>query len=126
MKPTPLRAALTVAALVPDPPWTLFPLYWIATASFKTERSLYASRPSGYSAPILDNYRHVLTNIPFLQYLTNSLVVAVGTTVGSLVLGILAGYGFARFRFPALRLCASSCWSPAWRPAPSWSCPTSS
>ena len=41
----------------------------------------------------------MLTNIPFLQYLTNSLVVAVGTTVGSLVLGILAGYGFARFRF---------------------------
>ena len=41
----------------------------------------------------------MLTNIPFVQYLTNSLVVAVGTTVGSLVLGILAGYGFARFRF---------------------------
>ena len=41
----------------------------------------------------------MLTNIPFLQYLTNSLVVAVGTTVGSLVLGILAGYGFVRFRF---------------------------
>ena len=50
--------------------------------------------------PILDNYRRVLYNIPFFEYLTNSLVVAIGTTVGSLVLGTLAGYGFARFRFP--------------------------
>jgi multiple sugar transport system permease protein len=49
--------------------------------------------------PVLDNYRRVLTNIPFFEYVTNSLVVAIGTTVGALVLGILAGYGFARFRF---------------------------
>ena len=42
----------------------------------------------------------MLGNIPFVEYLTNSLVIAIGTTVGSLVLGVLAGYGFARFRFP--------------------------
>ena len=41
----------------------------------------------------------MLTNIPFVQYLKNSLVIAIGTTLGSLVLGTLAGYGFARFRF---------------------------
>ena len=99
MKPTRLRAWLTGLALVPILLWTLFPIYWIATASFKTELSLYAKPPQWLFSPILDNYRNVLTNIPFLQYLTNSLVVAVGTTVGSLVLGILAGYGFARFRF---------------------------
>lgn len=99
MKPTPIRAGLTGLALLPVLLWTLFPIYWIATASFKTELSLYAKPPQWLFSPILDNYRNVLTNIPFLQYLTNSLVVAVGTTVGSLVLGILAGYGFARFRF---------------------------
>ena len=99
MKPSPVRAWLTGLALAPILAWTLFPLYWILTASFKTERSLYAKPPEWLFTPILDNYRNVLTNIPFVQYLTNSLVVAVGTTVGSLVLGILAGYGFARFRF---------------------------
>ena len=45
MKPTPLRACLTGLALVPILLWTLFPLYWIATASLKTERSLYAKPP---------------------------------------------------------------------------------
>jgi multiple sugar transport system permease protein len=99
VKPTPLRAWLTALALVPVLLWTLFPIYWIVTASFKTELSLYAKPPQWLFSPILDNYRRVLTNIPFLQYLTNSLVVAAGTTLGSLVLGILAGYGFVRYRF---------------------------
>jgi multiple sugar transport system permease protein len=99
VKPTPLRAWLTALALVPILLWTLFPIYWIVTASFKTELSLYAKPPQWLFSPILDNYRRVITNIPFFQYLVNSLVVAVGTTIGSLVLGILAGYGFARFRF---------------------------
>jgi multiple sugar transport system permease protein len=99
VKPTPLRAWLTALALVPILLWTLFPIYWIVTASFKTELSLYAKPPQWLFSPILDNYRRVLTNIPFLQYLTNSLVVAAGTTLGSLVLGILAGYGFVRYRF---------------------------
>ena len=79
--------------------WTLFPIYWITTASFKTELALYARPPQWLFTPILDNYARVLTNIPFFQYLKNSLVIAIGTTLGSLVLGTLAGYGFARFRF---------------------------
>jgi multiple sugar transport system permease protein len=99
VKPTRLRAALTALALVPVLAWTLFPIYWVAAASFKTELVLYAKPPQWLFTPILDNYRNVLYNIPFFEYLTNSLVIAIGTTVGSLVLGTLAGYGFARFRF---------------------------
>jgi len=99
VKPTRTRAVATGLVLVPALAWTLFPIYWIAAASFKTELGLYARPPQWVFAPILDNYRRVLTNIPFVEYLTNSLVIAAGTTVGSLVLGTLAGYGFARFAF---------------------------
>jgi len=99
VRPRPLATALTVAALVPILAWTLFPIYWITTASFKTELLLYARPPRWVFPPILDNYTRVLTSIPFLQYLQNSLIIAAGTTLGSLVLGTLAGYGFARFRF---------------------------
>jgi multiple sugar transport system permease protein len=99
VKPSRLRLVLTVLVLAPVLLWTLFPIYWIATASLKTELILYAKPPRWFFTPVLDNYRRVLTNIPFLQYVTNSLVVAIGTTIGALVLGILAGYGFARFRF---------------------------
>jgi ABC-type glycerol-3-phosphate transport system permease component len=101
VRPTRLRVVLTAIALVPVLFWTLFPIFWITTASLKTERSLYARPPEWlFFSPILGNYRSVLNNIPFVDYLTNSLVIAIGTTIGSLVLGVLAGYGFARFRFP--------------------------
>jgi multiple sugar transport system permease protein len=99
VKASPLRAWLTGLALVPILLWTLFPIFWIAAASLKTELALYARPPQWLFTPILANYRYVLNNIPFLQYLTNSLIIAIGTTVGSLVLGVLAGYGFARYRF---------------------------
>jgi multiple sugar transport system permease protein len=99
VRPSRLRTALTAAALGPVLAWTLFPIYWITTASFKTELVLYARPPQWLFTPILDNYTRVLTNIPFMQYLKNSLVIAIGTTHGSLVLGTLAGYGFARYRF---------------------------
>jgi len=99
VKPTRTRTVLTALTLAPVLAWTLFPIYWITTASFKTELSLYARPPQWLFPPILDNYARVLGNIPFAHYLINSLVIAIGTTIGSLVLGTLAGYGFARFRF---------------------------
>ena len=101
MRPTRARTVLTALTLGPILAWTLFPIYWITTASFKTELSLYARPPQWLFSPILENYRRVLTNIPFAHYLVNSLVIAIGTTIGSIVLGTLAGYGFARFRFRA-------------------------
>jgi ABC-type glycerol-3-phosphate transport system permease component len=36
---------LTALTLGPILAWTLFPIYWITTASFKTELSLYARPP---------------------------------------------------------------------------------
>ena len=51
MKPTPLRATLTGVALLPVLAWTLFPIYWITTASFKTELALYAKPPQWLFTP---------------------------------------------------------------------------
>lgn len=93
------RKILTILALIPALGWTLFPLLWILTASFKTELSLYAKPPQWIFSPILENYKRVLFNIPFFEYLANSLLIATGTTLGSLVLGTLAAYGFSRTRF---------------------------
>jgi ABC-type glycerol-3-phosphate transport system permease component len=94
-----IRRALTILSLIPVLAWTLFPIYWILTASFKTELSLYAKPPQWLFSPILENYKRVLFNIPFFQYLGNSLLIALGTTVGSLVLGTLVAYGFSRVMF---------------------------
>ena len=47
----------------------------------------------------LDNYVEVLTNPAVHTYLFNTLLVAVPATIGSILLGILAGYVFAKLPF---------------------------
>ena len=80
--------------------WTLVPFYWMLATSFKKDREIY-----GFEAtliprhPTLDSYRRVFVQTPFVKYLRNSTIVAVGTTAGSLVLGCLGAYALARLRF---------------------------
>jgi multiple sugar transport system permease protein len=93
-----IAAYLTIAvALV----LTLFPIYWIATNSFKYDIDIFAVPPEWFPAnPALKHYHAVFVERPFLQYGLNSLIIAASTTVISLVLGTMAGYALARFRFP--------------------------
>ncbi len=79
--------------------WTLIPLFWMLSASLKTDLLLYMKPPRWFFPPTLESYRKVLFNIPFGLYFLNSLVVAAGTTAGAMVLGCLAAYGFSRFLF---------------------------
>jgi multiple sugar transport system permease protein len=80
---------------------TLFPVYWIASNSFKYDIDIFAVPPEWLPVnPTLKHYRAAFIERPFLQYALNSLVIAVSTTVISVVLGTLAGYALARFHYP--------------------------
>jgi multiple sugar transport system permease protein len=80
---------------------TLFPVYWIASNSFKYDIDIFAVPPEWFPAdPTLKHYRAAFIERPFLQYALNSLIIAVSTTVISVVLGTLAGYALARFHYP--------------------------
>src|SRR5947209_7216113 len=48
----------------------------------------------------LDNYREVFQRQPFGRFLLNSALVASVAALSSAVVSSLAGYGFAKFRFP--------------------------
>jgi len=54
--------------------------------------------------PTLENYKTVLHRNPFPQFTVNYLVVAVGSTMLGLVLGLPAAYSVARFRQTGLAL----------------------
>ncbi len=95
----PVRAVLSGILVAGTLAWTLIPLVWMLSASLKTELVLYLRPPRWIFPPVLDSYRQVLFQNPFGAYFVNSLVVAVGTTVGAMVLGCLAAYGFSRFVF---------------------------
>src|SRR4029079_1748889 len=74
----------------------LVPLYWIVITSFKAQSDYYqvnAFAPP--TNPTLDNYRLVLQN-DFVRYFVNSVVVAVGTTVPTVVLALMAAYAIVR------------------------------
>lgn len=88
--------------------YVLFPIFWLFLASFKTRDQL-AQWPIAFwpTEPTLEAYRQLfdagsqssqLLNWPTL--ISNSFIIAVTSTVIVVVLGTLAGYAFARLKFP--------------------------
>ena len=79
----------------------LFPLAWMVSTSLKVFEETYVTPPTWWPAhPTLRAYGTIWSIQSFSTYFINSSIVAGITTVVSLVLASLAGYGFSRFRFP--------------------------
>jgi multiple sugar transport system permease protein len=79
--------------------WCLFPVYWLAAMSLKTPVEAAARNPSFLFRPIIDNYREVLSSRDVWGYFADSAVVALGSTVAVLLIGVPCAYALARFRF---------------------------
>ncbi|WP_420799337.1 carbohydrate ABC transporter permease [Ktedonospora formicarum] len=52
------------------------------------------------SAPTLDNFTYVFTQVPFLSYMLNSFIVAGVVTVVALLFHSMAAYALAKLKFP--------------------------
>ncbi|MGH2535130.1 MAG: carbohydrate ABC transporter permease [Thermomicrobiales bacterium] len=50
--------------------------------------------------PTIDNFRHVLTEVPFPRYMFNSFFISVTVTLIALFFHSMAAYSLARLRFP--------------------------
>ena len=78
----------------------LFPMYWMLTTSFKTPTNVAKFPPQWWPNPwTLDNYKELFFKRPFLQYLWNSIYIAVLMTAGVVLFSSLAGYAFAKIKF---------------------------
>src|SRR5262245_42662656 len=81
--------------------WTAIPFYWMIATSLKHDKEIY-----GYEAtlipekPTLANYATVFRETPYLMFLRNSTVVAVGSTIVSIAIACLGAYAIARLNFP--------------------------
>ena len=79
----------------------LAPFFWLLSTSVKLQGRELMSPPEWIPNPIVfDNYAKVLTRLPFFVYTRNSLTVALTATFFGVITASLAGYGFARLRFP--------------------------
>lgn len=95
-----LAAVFSVLLLLLYLLFLLFPLYWMALTSFKDNSVLFKLPPEWIpKQPILDHYVKLLSDDSFLIYYKNSLIVSISTTLITLFVAVMAGYGFSRFRF---------------------------
>lgn len=84
----------------------MFPILWAALMSFKTTPAIIAERfPLSWkslipTAPTLQNYEMLFTSLGFGRSLVNTMIASFGQVVVSVVVSTLAGYAFARLRFP--------------------------
>jgi len=77
------------------------PVAWLALLSFKANSELMLSTASAFHPPYtLKNYADIIATSGVFHWFLNSVIVATGMTIGTLVLCSLAGYGFARTEFP--------------------------
>src|SRR5437870_11705482 len=81
----------------------LFPFYWMLITSIKPNRELYNARimPLIVHQPTLKHYVDLLYETNFLTWTYNTMLVAVVTTLVSVVLGTSMAYPLSRVRFPA-------------------------
>jgi multiple sugar transport system permease protein len=96
-----LTDALVYAALAGLGVTMLGPLVWMVATSLKSFEELYVWPPRLLPAtPLWANYVYAWTFVPFDRFFVNSTAVAVTVTLGELATSSLAGYVFARMRFP--------------------------
>ena len=85
--------------------FTILPLYWLLSATFKPENEAMGYPPTIFPEhPTLKNFDVLFfkSNFGFKPYL-NSIIIAFGATFISTTASMLAGFGFSRFDFPFKR-----------------------
>jgi len=85
--------------------FTLFPFYWMAVTAFRPDAELYRSwraanaTPFWTLEPTLEHFTGLLESTAFLQWLWNTMLIAMVSTIISLICGMFAGYALARLKF---------------------------
>ncbi|MBA2575887.1 MAG: carbohydrate ABC transporter permease [Euzebyaceae bacterium] len=82
----------------------LFVFYYMISTSLKSPLDITAPDFRWLFVPTLDNYREVFVENEFLQFTVNSMIVALGSTLIGLAIGLPAAYVIAKYRAPKLAL----------------------
>ncbi|MBB3396198.1 carbohydrate ABC transporter permease [Rhizobium sp. BK060] len=74
-----------------------FPIYWMASSSFKSEVDISAFPPVWSFTPVLDNYKQLFTELNAWDALVNSALIVGLSTCVAMAAGTMAAYALARF-----------------------------
>ena len=90
----------------------LLPFAWMLSTSLKLDGREISMPPQWIPNPIVwENYYRAVTALPMLWFLRNTLIIAITSTAIGLLAASLAGFAFARLRFPGRDLLFSLCLS---------------
>jgi multiple sugar transport system permease protein len=90
-----IHVALLVGSVI-----CVFPFIWNLSGSIKTVGDMMAYPPTLIPPePHWENYARLFAEFPYARWYSNSLMVAVVTTVLATFFSALGGYGFAKFEF---------------------------
>jgi len=79
---------------------SLMPIVWMFLSAFKTGSEIVQFPPTLLpNRPTADNFVTVLTQLDFVKYLTNSLIVVAPSTLIVLLTSSASGYVFAKYQF---------------------------
>jgi ABC-type glycerol-3-phosphate transport system permease component len=90
----------------------LLPFVWLLSTSLKMDGRELTMPPQWIPDPIVwRNYPDALyaRGVPMLHFLKNTMIITVLATIGGLLTASLAGFGFARLRFPGRNVLFSLC-----------------
>jgi len=83
----------------------IFPFFWLVSTSLRPAPELLLVPPPLLPIhPTLQNYAAAFSAAPLLLYLWNSVAFSTVATVFTLLTSLVAGYVFAKFRFPGNNL----------------------
>jgi multiple sugar transport system permease protein len=100
-----LIGALLALPIIVGAVMMFLPLIWTVSFSFGLPQEFFQLPPPVIPSAIrMDNYEAVFQRVPFLLFFRNSIVVTLFVTIGQVITCSMAGYAFARLRFPGKRL----------------------
>ena len=90
----------------------VFPIYFIFSASSHTSAEILAApMPLNIGPHLIENYRQALfegtknMGTPVLTMMKNSLIMALGISVGKIVVSLMAAFAIVFFKFPLRKFC---------------------
>ncbi|MFD0676576.1 MULTISPECIES: carbohydrate ABC transporter permease [Paenibacillus] len=80
--------------------FALFPFYWMFVTSVKPAEQILQIPPAWWPSYFeFKNYTEVFQIMPLFEYLKNSIIYSLSTTIVCVLLACFAGYSLSRFRF---------------------------
>ena len=85
--------------------FAVFPVIWVFLMSTRPNVEVFKWPPTFFPEQFtLEPYKQVFRDPVYLRFFFNSYVVATVVTLFTVIVAILAGYGFSRFNFPGKKL----------------------